>query len=206
MSDTARTAEQLDADVTAAETALEARDAEKAEIVERLVAALVPLVEASFERIIGSVVVEECEVTLELGPQLSLVKQELKSVAAAIPERVTQWIARDRWQERFANRSSNTYAAMKWKVDPQGDRVPAEDPNSLQIHVEKMLTFFVREAVSKYGYKAPHHYGVSWIGQPAGLTSEYENALVELENARRRHTAAATERRRFEAKLLWDNA
>jgi hypothetical protein len=205
MSDTAKTAEQLDADVKATEAELEAREADRAKIVERLVAALVPLVQASFDRIIASVVVEESEVTTKLGPQLSLVKQESKSVAATIPEQVELWVAHDRWQDRFANRSIDTYAPI-WKRDPQGNRVRADDPNSLQIHVERMLTFAVRDTMSKYGYKAPHHYGVSWIGEPTGITSEYENALVEVESARLRHKAAVTERQRFEAKSLWDKA
>ena len=33
-----------------------------------------------------------------------------------------------------------------------------------------------------------------------------ENALVESEEARLRHQAAVTERQRFDAKVLWDNA
>ncbi|MDB4963982.1 MAG: hypothetical protein JWP01_3981 [Myxococcales bacterium] len=206
MSDTGKTAEQLDADVKAAEAELEARAADREKIVERLVAALVPLVQASFDRMIASIVVEESEVTTKLGPQLSLIKQKLKSVAATIPEQVKRWVAHDHWQDRFANRSNNTYAPISWKLDPQGHRVRVDDRNSLQLHVEKMLTFFVRETMSNYGYKAPHHYGVSWIGEPTGITSEYENALVEFENARLRHQAAVTERQRFEAKLLWDKA
>ncbi len=209
MSDTARTAEQLDADVKAAEAELEAREAGREKIVGRLVAALVPLIQTSFDRIIASIVVEECEVTTKLGSQLSLVKQELKSVAATIPEQVGLWVAVDNWRDwrdRFANRTNNTYAATSWKLDPQGNRVRADDPNSLQFHVERMLTFLIRETMSKYGYKAPHHYGVSWIGEPAGITSEYENALVESEKARLRHQAAVTERQRFEARSLWDKA
>ncbi len=208
MSDTT-TAEQLDADVKAAEAELEAREADREKIVKRLVAALVPLIQMSFERIIGSIVVEESEVTTKLGPQLSLVKQDLKRVAATIPEQVGQWIAVDNWRDwrdRFANRSNKTYAAITWKLDPHGNRVHVDDPNSLQFHVERTLTFLISETISKYGYKAPHHYGVSWIGEPAGITSEYENALVESETARLRHQAAITERQRFEAKLLWDNA
>lgn len=209
MRDTARTAEELDADIKAAELELEARDAERENIVKRLVAAVAPLIQASFDRIIASIVVEESDVTTRLGPQLSLVKQDLKSVAATIPEQVGMWIAVDNWRnwrDRFANRSNNTYAATTWKLDPQGNRVPADDPNSLQFHVERMLTFLIRETMSKHGYKAPHHYGVSWIGEPAGITSEYENALAESEKARLRHQAAVTERQRFEAKLLWDKA
>ena len=205
MSDTATTAEQLDADVQAAETDLEAREAERERIVNRLLATLVPLVQVSFDRIIASVVVEEFEVTTKLGPQLSLVKQETQSVGATIPEEVKQWIAHDRWQDRFANRRIETRAPI-WKLDPEGERVRADDPNSLQIHVERMLTFFVRTAMSKYGFQANHHYGVSWIGEPTGITSEYENALVELDDARLRHKAAVTQRQRFEAKALWDNA
>lgn len=206
MSDTAKTAEQLDADVKATEAELEGRGADREKIVERLVAALVQRVRASFDRTITSIVVEESEVTTKLGPQLSLVKQELKSIAATIPEQVKQWIAGDNWRDRFANRSNNTYAPISWKLDPHGHRVRVDDPNSLQLHVERMLTFFVRDTMSKYGYKAPHHYGVSWIGEPAGITSEYENALVAFENARLRHQAAVTERQRFEAKLLWAKA
>jgi hypothetical protein len=209
MRDTARTAEELDADIKAAELELEARDAERENIVKRLFAAVAPLIQASFDRIIASIVVEESDVTTRLGPQLSLVKQDLKSVAATIPEQVGMWIAVDNWRnwrDRFANRSNNTYAATTWKLDPQGNRVPADDPNSLQFHVERMLTFLIRETMSKHGYKAPHHYGVSWIGEPAGITSEYENALAESEAARLRHQAAVTERQRFEAKLLWDKA
>lgn len=209
MRDTAKTAEELDADIKAEEVELEAREAARENIVKRLVAAVVPLIQVSFDRIIASIVVEESEVTTKLGPQLSLVKQDLKSIAATIPEQVGMWIAVDNWRnwrDRFANRSNNTYAATTWKLDPQGNRVPADDPNSLQFHVERMLTFLIRETMSKYGYKAPHHYGVSWIGEPAGITSEYENALVESEQARLRHQAAMTERQRFEAKLLWDKA
>ncbi len=209
MRDTAKTAEELDADIKAEEVELEAREAARENIVKRLVAAVVPLIQVSFDRIIASIVVEESEVTTKLGPQLSLVKQDLKSIAATIPEQVGMWIAVDNWRnwrDRFANRSNDTYAATTWKLDPQGNRVPADDPNSLQFHVERMLTFLIRETMSKYGYKAPHHYGVSWIGEPAGITSEYENALVESERARLRHQAAVTERQRFEAKLLWDKA
>ena len=199
-------AEQLDAEVAAAVAELAACSAERATIVDRLVAALVPVVAAAFERIVIGVVVDEFEVTTKLGPQLSIVKRELQSVAAAIPEQVAQWIAHDHWQDRFANRTNNTYAPVRWKLDPQGDRVRADDPTSLQSHVEQMLTFFVRSTMSTYDYKAPHHYGVSWIGEPAGITTEYEHALVELEQARLRHKAAVTARQRFEAKSLWDKA
>jgi hypothetical protein len=47
MRDTAKTAEELDADIKAEEVELEAREAARENIVKRLVAAVVPLIQAA---------------------------------------------------------------------------------------------------------------------------------------------------------------
>lgn len=202
MAETGKTVEQLDAEVKAAEAELEARRADAEKIVERLVVSLVPLVQAYFERTVANIAVEEHEITTKLGPRLAAVKQELQAIVATkVPEKVRQWIATDDWPHRPANQTY-TYGDVGWNVDAKGDR----GPHRVHVNFENSLTAFIRTSMSKHGYKANHHYGPSWKGEPATIVSEYAGALKAFQNARTRHHGAVTERSKFEAKSLWEKA
>lgn len=192
MTETVKTAEQLDAEVQAAKTELEARRADAEKIVERLLAALGPALQSYFEQTIANIATEEHEVTTKLGAQLSTVKQELKTIASLIPDKVREWIGTDdHWPHRAAYRHTGS-----------------NGPQNMREKFEKSLTSFVSSKMSRYGYKAQHYYAgkAAWKGEPETITAEYKTALDAFNIADTRYRNAVNARQRFEAKSLWDKA